>query len=70
MCVSELRVLSVRKRRFGVLIQYEDVSGHEENPTGRGGGKGQAEKGGIGRVLVMGKAVCKKYKYSSPLDKF
>lgn len=50
MCASELRVLSIwKRRRFGVLIQCEDMSEHEENPTGNGGGKGQAVKRGIGR---------------------
>lgn len=28
--------LSIRGRGFGVLMQSRDISGHVENPTGRG----------------------------------
>ena len=49
MCVLELRILSIQERGFGVLIQCEDMSGHEENPTGEGGWERQEEKRGTGR---------------------
>lgn len=49
---SELRLLSIQVRGFSVLIQCEDMSGHEENPTERGGWEEHIKrKRGIGRVF-------------------